>query len=96
MTIRLSFVLEGIPNAAKKNVESEDQGVAEDEYGAKDYRSQMILKTDYESRPLWVVSHFVFLCFAECFEEAARSQFSPPFYPVHYGSVTWQQWFWAC
>ncbi|KDR10417.1 DNA excision repair protein haywire [Zootermopsis nevadensis] len=44
----------GIPNAAKKNVESEDQGAAEDEYGAKDYRSQMILKTDHESRPLWV------------------------------------------
>lgn len=45
---------EGIPSAAKKNVESEDQGVAEDEFGAKDYRSQMILKTDHESRPLWV------------------------------------------
>lgn len=45
---------DGIPSAAKKNVESEDQGSIEDEYGAKDYRSQMILKSDHESRPLWV------------------------------------------
>jgi hypothetical protein len=27
---------EGVPSAAKKNVESEDQGFAEDEFGAKD------------------------------------------------------------
>jgi len=59
----LLFVLDGIPSAAKKNVESEDQGGAlEDEYGAKDYRSQMILKSDHESRPLWVVSCSDFLC----------------------------------
>jgi DNA excision repair protein ERCC-3 len=45
---------DGIPSAAKKNVESEDQGGVEDEYGAKDYRPQMILKSDHESRPLWV------------------------------------------
>ncbi|KAJ4430992.1 hypothetical protein ANN_19585 [Periplaneta americana] len=45
---------EGIPNAAKKNVETDEQGVLEDEYGAKDYRTQMILKPDHESRPLWV------------------------------------------
>lgn len=45
---------EGIPDAAKKNVETDDQGIHEDEYGAKDYRSQMILKPDHESRPLWV------------------------------------------
>ncbi|PSN37523.1 DNA excision repair protein haywire [Blattella germanica] len=45
---------DGVPNAAKKNVESEDQGTLEDEYGAKDYRSQMVLKPDHESRPLWV------------------------------------------
>jgi hypothetical protein len=58
----LLFVLDGIPSAAKKNVESEDQGALEDEYGAKDYRSQMILKSDHESRPLWVVSCSDFLC----------------------------------
>lgn len=45
---------DGVPNAAKKDVESEDQGAQEDEYGAKDYRSQMLLKSDHESRPLWV------------------------------------------
>nr|CAD7399598.1 unnamed protein product [Timema cristinae] len=45
---------EGIPDAAKKNVETEDARVPEDEYGAKDYRSQMDLKPDHSSRPLWV------------------------------------------
>jgi len=58
----LLFVLDGIPSAAKKNVDSEDQGALEDEYGAKDYRSQMMLKSDHESRPLWVVSCSEFLC----------------------------------
>lgn len=58
----LLFVLDGIPSAAKKNVESEDQGAVEDEYGAKDYRTQMILKSDHESRPLWVVSCSDCLC----------------------------------
>ncbi|XP_063224122.1 general transcription and DNA repair factor IIH helicase subunit XPB [Bacillus rossius redtenbacheri] len=45
---------EGVPESAKKNVETEDQSVPEDEYGAKDYRSQMELKPDHASRPLWV------------------------------------------
>ncbi|XP_031783608.1 general transcription and DNA repair factor IIH helicase subunit XPB [Nasonia vitripennis] len=45
---------EGIPDAAKNDVEKQDHGAIEDEYGAKDYRSQMILKPDNESRPLWV------------------------------------------
>jgi len=58
----LLFVLDGIPSAAKKSAESEDQAAVEDEYGAKDYRSQMILKSDHESRPLWVVSCSEFLC----------------------------------
>ncbi|KAK7861741.1 hypothetical protein R5R35_014373 [Gryllus longicercus] len=44
---------EGVPDAAKKNVE-EEQAALEDEYGAKDYRSQMNLKLDHASRPLWV------------------------------------------
>ncbi|GFG37201.1 hypothetical protein Cfor_09331 [Coptotermes formosanus] len=48
------LVLDGIPTAAKKSIESEDQGALEDEYGAKDFRSQMVLKSDHESRPLWV------------------------------------------
>lgn len=47
--------MDGIPDAAKNDVEKQDHGAIEDEYGAKDYRSQMVLKPDNESRPLWVV-----------------------------------------
>merc|ERR1719384_2785472 len=44
-----------IPAAARVNVESKgEQNAVEDEYGAKDFRSQMSLRTDHESRPLWV------------------------------------------
>ncbi|XP_032880846.1 general transcription and DNA repair factor IIH helicase subunit XPB [Amblyraja radiata] len=43
---------EGIPSAAGKQVE--EAVVKEDEYGAKDYRTQMVLKDDHSSRPLWV------------------------------------------
>ncbi|XP_075217744.1 general transcription and DNA repair factor IIH helicase/translocase subunit XPB-like [Lycorma delicatula] len=45
---------DGIPDAAKKNAEANDSGALEDEFGAKDYRSQMVLKPDHASRPLWV------------------------------------------
>lgn len=48
--------LDGVPVAAKKNAEANDTGALEDEFGAKDYRSQMVLKPDHASRPLWVVS----------------------------------------
>lgn len=44
----------GIPAAAAKNAEKFDETVNDDEYGAKDYRSQMELKIDHSSRPLWV------------------------------------------
>lgn len=44
----------GVPAAAAKNAEKYDETVNEDEYGAKDYRSQMELKIDHSSRPLWV------------------------------------------
>ena len=47
-----------MPDAAKKNVENEERGVLEDEFGAKDYRPQMDLKPDHSSRPLWVVSFY--------------------------------------
>lgn len=43
-----------IPGAAVRDAEKNDQSVQEDEFGAKDYRSQMILKPDNSSRPLWV------------------------------------------
>lgn len=45
---------DGVPAAAAANAETNDDAVAEDEYGAKDYRSQMDLKLDHTSRPLWV------------------------------------------
>lgn len=45
---------EGVPEAATKDVEKEDTKVDEDEFGAKDYRSQMVLKPDNKWRPLWV------------------------------------------
>ena len=45
---------EGVPDAAKHNIETEgERGVKEDEYGAKDYRN-LKLKPDSKSRPLWV------------------------------------------
>lgn len=43
-----------VPGAATANAEENDQGIQDDEYGAKDYRSQMELKSDNASRPLWV------------------------------------------
>lgn len=43
-----------MPAAAAKNAEKYDEAVQDDEYGAKDYRSQMELKIDHASRPLWV------------------------------------------
>lgn len=45
---------DGVPDAAKKNAEKLDENIIEDDYGAKDYRAQMILKIDNTSRPLWV------------------------------------------
>lgn len=50
------LMADGVPDAAKKNVENEERSVLEDEFGAKDYRPQMDLKPDHGSRPLWVVS----------------------------------------
>uniref|UniRef100_A0A8C4YEJ3 ERCC excision repair 3, TFIIH core complex helicase subunit n=1 Tax=Gopherus evgoodei TaxID=1825980 RepID=A0A8C4YEJ3_9SAUR len=43
---------EAVPSAAGKQVE--ESGIKVDEYGAKDYRLQMLLKVDHSSRPLWV------------------------------------------
>lgn len=44
---------EAIPAAAGKQVD--ESTIKLDEYGAKDYRLQMLLKNDNSSRPLWVV-----------------------------------------
>lgn len=46
---------EAIPAAAGKQVD--EATIKHDEYGAKDYRAQMLLKNDHGSRPLWVVRH---------------------------------------
>ncbi|XP_065339367.1 general transcription and DNA repair factor IIH helicase subunit XPB isoform X2 [Cloeon dipterum] len=46
--------LEMVPGCAAQNAEQADEKALEDEYGAKDYRSQMELKADHYSRPLWV------------------------------------------
>ncbi|XP_035264301.1 general transcription and DNA repair factor IIH helicase subunit XPB [Anguilla anguilla] len=43
---------ESIPAAAGKQVD--ESSTKTDEYGAKDYRLQMLLKNDHTSRPLWV------------------------------------------
>ncbi|CAG9835505.1 unnamed protein product [Diabrotica balteata] len=43
-----------VPGAAARDAEKNDQSVQEDEFGAKDYRSEMILKPDNMSRPLWI------------------------------------------
>lgn len=49
---------DGVPEAARQDIErlggAESGAVVEDEFGAKDYRSQMQLKTDHAVRPLWV------------------------------------------
>nr|CAG4642321.1 EOG090X01LU [Evadne anonyx] len=45
---------EGVPDAAKQNIENDTAKVPEDEYGAKDYRKTLTLKPDHNSRPLWV------------------------------------------
>lgn len=44
---------EAVPAAAGKHVDESSTKL--DEYGAKDYRLQMLLKNDHTSRPLWVV-----------------------------------------
>lgn len=45
--------VEEIPDAATRSVD--DTG-KEDEFGAKDYRTELALKPDHNSRPLFVVS----------------------------------------
>lgn len=51
----LCISADGVPAAAKHDAEKAAAAVQEDEFGAKDYRSQMQLKPDHASRPLWVV-----------------------------------------
>ncbi|XP_059583486.1 general transcription and DNA repair factor IIH helicase subunit XPB isoform X1 [Alligator mississippiensis] len=60
---------EAVPSAAGKQVE---EAVVKDEYGAKDYRLQMLLKGDHGSRPLWVVSAAGQPASSSCFVAAGR------------------------
>ncbi|KAF9418994.1 hypothetical protein HW555_004321 [Spodoptera exigua] len=61
----------GVPGAAMQDAEKNDQ-VPEDEFGAKDYRSQMQLKTDNASRPLWVApnGHIFLEAFSPVYKHA--------------------------
>ncbi|CAI2348997.1 unnamed protein product [Caenorhabditis sp. 36 PRJEB53466] len=43
-----------VPKAASHNLNNETSTVQTDEFGAKDYRRDMPLKGDFNSRPLWV------------------------------------------
>lgn len=61
-----------VPGVASKNAEIIDEGIQDDEYGAKDYRSQMELKVDHSSRPLWVApnGHIFLECFSPVYKHA--------------------------
>ncbi|XP_041987489.1 general transcription and DNA repair factor IIH helicase subunit XPB [Aricia agestis] len=61
----------GVPVAAMQDAEKNDQ-VPEDEFGAKDYRSQMELKPDNASRPLWVApnGHIFLEAFSPVYKHA--------------------------
>lgn len=52
----LCFFLDGVPSAAVKTV---NDNRLEDEFGAKDYRNELEVKKDFESRPIWVVSTYI-------------------------------------
>ncbi|XP_062527133.1 general transcription and DNA repair factor IIH helicase subunit XPB [Bombyx mori] len=62
---------DGVPVAAMQDAEKNDQ-VPEDEFGAKDYRSQMPLKPDNASRPLWVApnGHIFLEAFSPVYKHA--------------------------
>ncbi|CAH2039568.1 unnamed protein product, partial [Iphiclides podalirius] len=61
----------GVPVAATQDAEKNDH-VPEDEFGAKDYRSQMTLKPDNASRPLWVApnGHIFLEAFSPVYKHA--------------------------
>lgn len=51
---RESEEAEEAPEAARRHLSDESNGVATDEFGARDFRKDMQLKADAEHRPLWV------------------------------------------
>ncbi|XP_033219284.1 general transcription and DNA repair factor IIH helicase subunit XPB isoform X1 [Belonocnema kinseyi] len=62
---------EAIPAAAKYDIEKQEPA-PEDEFGAKDYRSQMSLKPDHSSRALWVApnGHIFLESFSPVYKQA--------------------------
>jgi len=58
--IEFSTFLEYVPGAASRDADNEVTEAPMDEYGAKDYRSEMTLKPDHASRPIWIVRTLVF------------------------------------
>jgi len=63
---------DGIPDAASKNVEETSGDAPEDEFGAKDFRDQMNLKSDHSSRPLWIApnGHIFLEAFSPVYQHA--------------------------
>ena len=59
-----------VPGAANRN--AEDIEAEEDEFGAKDFRSQMDLRPDHNSRPLWVApnGHIFLEAFSPVYKHA--------------------------
>lgn len=59
----------GVPAAASQKL---SDATVEDEFGAKDYRSQMQLRPDHESRPLWVAAdgHIFLEAFSPVYKHA--------------------------
>jgi len=59
-----------VPGAASKN--ADDGDAIEDEFGAKDFRSQMDLRADHSSRPLWVApnGHIFLEAFSPVYKHA--------------------------
>lgn len=53
--IKLLFYYLTETNLPKSALTQVTETGPEDEFGAKDYRSQMTLKADHGSRPLWLV-----------------------------------------
>lgn len=62
---------EGVPEAAKFNIEADGEKQGEDEFGAKDYRT-LKLKPDHASRPLWVApnAHIFLESFSPVYKHA--------------------------
>ncbi|OXA46697.1 general transcription and DNA repair factor IIH helicase subunit XPB [Folsomia candida] len=68
-------VQEGVPVAAKRDAEAAEEGasvVPDDEFGAKDYRPQMELRSDHESRPIWMApnGHIFLEAFSPVYKHA--------------------------